>query len=375
MWRRGTAVLAVLTLVVAIIGVGVLVPTLAWAAGRDEQISGDVNGDGRTDRITLGVVQPGLCAVIVEYGMASGGFRPPVASVYLRPGGTGIGARCPDLGVAVDLDSDRRQELVVAWYPGPPPVSGFNLMVLNNQFQPAFGLSEAVFAPYFLGTADFNGDGRQDVYSVTDQGQGIETYLNLGNGTLTPGPVAWCAGPLTFQLPDLDRNGASDLVSSYIQRCLSATDASGVNVVLDGGARQDLQADPVGLETWTTAVVNANGDRFDDIRTVSRLTGEVDFFINTGTGRFVESPRANSDSVPLTGTKAVSITVLGNDYVTSQAAVTVTTPPRYGTTQVTTGRQVVYRPRASHGTTDRFTYQVAEGPKRSSAVVYLHWTD
>ncbi|ROT31619.1 FG-GAP-like repeat-containing protein [Micromonospora sp. HM5-17] len=374
MFRRRTAALTVLILLAVVTGAGVLPPVPSWAAGRGEQILGDVNGDGFTDRITLGVVEPDLCAVIVEYGTASGTFRPPVASVYLRPGGTGPGARCPDLGVTVDLDSDQRQELVVAWYPGPPPITDVNLMVLDDDFQPSFGLTEAVYAPYFLGTADFNGDGRLDVYSVTDQGQGIETYLNLGNGTLTRGPVAWCAGPLSFHLPDLDRDNASDLVSAYTQRCLSTTVATGVVVVLDDGTQQELQTDPLGLDTWTASVVNANGDRFHDIRTVSRLTSEVDYFINTGTGQFVESPRATPDTATVVDAKAVSIAVLANDYVTSQATVTITTPPRYGTAQVTSNRQIVYRPRADHGTTDRFTYQVTEGGRRSAATVHLRFT-
>ncbi len=262
---------------------------------------------------------------------------------------------------------------MVAWYPGPPPTVPFNLMVLDNDFHPSFGLTEAVFAPYFLGTADFNGDGRMDVYSVTDQGQGIETYLNMGNGTLVPGPVQWCADPLTYELPDFDQNGATDLLNAYLARCLSNY-ATGVAVVLDDGSQNNLQFDPIGQNSWTAHVVNANGDRFPDVRTVSLLNGEVDYFISTGTGGFVLSPKANTDTVYLTGTKAVSINVLANDYATSQAKVTITAPPRYGTAKVTSGRQIIYSPQASHGRTDQFTYQLTEGARRSAATVYLRWT-
>jgi hypothetical protein len=357
-------------------GAGVLTPTPAvWAGGRGEQILGDVNGDGFVDRVTLGLVQPDFCSVIVEYGTESGDYRLPVASVYLRPGGTGIGTRCPELGVAVDLDTDRAEELVVAWYPGPPPTVSYNLMVLNQNFQPAFGLVSAIFAPYYLGEADFNGDGRQDVYSVTDQGQGIETYLNLGNGTLTHGPEKWCARPIEYELHDFDADGATDMVNSYAERCLSTTLASGVATVLDDGTAQELQRDPVGLETWTVDVVHANGDTIPDIRTVSRLTGEVEYFIAVGGGRFVQSPKANTDRVQLTGTKAVTITVLANDQATSQAQVSITSPPRYGTARVISGGRIIYTPRGSHGATDRFTYQITEGTRRSSAVVYIRWVE
>ncbi|MDG4789586.1 FG-GAP-like repeat-containing protein [Micromonospora sp. WMMD1102] len=374
MWRRRTAMTLVIVIVVAVGGIAGPTPGPVWAAGRGEQIFGDVNGDGFTDRATLGLVQPDLCSVIVEYGTASRDYRLPVAFVYLRPGGSGIGTRCPELGVAVDLTGDRREELVVAWFPGPPPTVPYHLMALDGEFQPFYGLVSAIFAPYYVGTADFDGDGREDVYSVTDQGQGIETYLNRGDGTLVHGPEQWCARPLGYDLRDFDLDGATDLVNSYIERCRSTTVVSGVAVVLDDGRAQDLQHDPVGLETWDARVVNANGDNIPDIRTVSRSTGVTEYFIGTPGGQFVLSPKANTDSVQLTGTKAVTIDVRANDQASTQATVTITAAPRYGTVQVISGGRIVYRPRANHGVTDRFTYQLTEGARRSSAVVYLRWT-
>ncbi|MEQ4301331.1 Ig-like domain-containing protein [Plantactinospora sp. B6F1] len=364
----------VIGIMIAIGGVAGSAPAPVWAAGRGDQVLGDVNGDGFTDRVTLGLVRPDLCSVIVEYGTASGEYRLPVAFVYLRPGGTGMGTRCPELGVAVDLDADRTEELVVAWYPGPPPTVPYNLMVLDTSFQPSFGLVSAIFAPYYLGTADFNGDGREDVYSVTDQGQGIETYLNLGNGTLTQGPAGWCARPFDYELTDFDLDGATDMVNSYTERCMSPTPISGVAVVLDDGTPQELQRDPIGVETWITRVVDANGDQIPDIRTESRLTGAVEHFIGIAGGRFVRAPKANTDSVTLTGTKAVTIYVLDNDQATSQVRVTITNPPRYGTARVISGGRIIYTPRANHGVTDRFTYQLTEDDRRSSAVVYLRFT-
>ncbi|GIG89325.1 hypothetical protein Pen02_42610 [Plantactinospora endophytica] len=364
----------VTVVLVATGGIAGPAPSPAWGAGRGEQVFGDTNGDTFTDRVTLGLVQPDFCSVIVEYGTSTGDYRLPVAYVYLRPGGSGTGTRCPELGVAVDLNGDRREELVVAWYPGPPPTVPYNLMVLDNAFQPSSGLVSAIFAPYFLGTADFDGDGREDVYAVTDQGQGIETYLNLGNGTLVQGPEEWCARPLEYDLRDFDLNGATDLVNSYTERCLSHTVVSGVAVVLDDGVTQELQHDPVGLDTWVTRVVNANGDRIPDIRTVSRLTGVTEHFIGTASGQFVRSPKANTDSVQLTGNRAVTINVRANDLVSSAATIAVTVPPRYGTARVISGGRIVYTPRPNHGATDRFTYQLTEGARRSSAVVYLRWT-
>jgi hypothetical protein len=371
--RKPTALLAVMLLVTAIGGVVLPVPSPAWAGGRGEQILGDVDGDGFADRVTLGIVEPDYCSVIVEYGTEDGGFRLPVAHVYLRPGGSGPGTRCPELGVAVDLDTDRAEELVVAWYPGPPPTVPYNLLVLDAAFQPSFGLLEAIFAPYHLGKADFNGDGRLDVYAVTDQGQGIETYLNLGDGTLTHGPAGWCALPIQYAVADLYLDGRADLVTSYAERCVPETLTSGVVVVSDDGTPQILREDPLGVETWSAQVTHANADRLPDIRTVSRLTGGVKHFINTG-DRYVQAPKANTDTVQLSGERPVTITVLANDWATSGVTVTISDPPNYGTARVISGGRIVYTPRADHGRTDRFTYQLTEDGRRSSAVVYIRWT-
>ncbi len=118
MWRRRTAMVTVIMMVAAVGAVGSMPPTAAWAAGQGAQIFGDVNGDGIIDRITLGVIEPDLCSVIVEYGIAPGVYQPPVASAYLKPGGSGIATRCPTLGVAVALGPSRRRRNW--WSPGIP---------------------------------------------------------------------------------------------------------------------------------------------------------------------------------------------------------------------------------------------------------------
>jgi hypothetical protein len=373
MWRRRIALVTVMVIVTSVAGVAAPTPVTAWAATRGEQIFGDLNGDGFVDRITLGVVQPDFCAVITEYGLAGGGFRQPVAAVYLKPGGVGPATRCPEVGVTADLTDDGREELIVAWWAGPPPTVPYELMVLDAAFQPAFGLRSAVFAPTYLGTADFTGNGRQDVYAITDQGEGIATFLNPGDGTLVPGPIEWCARPIDLELHDFDRDGATDVLDAHLERCDTNLTA-GVVVLFDSGAVQQLQHDPVGYDSWTATVTDADDDGLPDVRTVSLRTGDVDYFINDGTGRFVASPHAESDTVTLTGTRAVAIDVLANDFASRDATITVITPPRYGDLRFTSDRRIIYTPRAGHGETDRFTYQLSEEGRRSNATVYLRFT-
>jgi hypothetical protein len=125
-------------------------------------------------------------------------------------------------------------------------------------------------------------------------------------------------------------------------------------------------------------VTDANGDRFPDVRTVNQVTGGVSYFVNSGQGGLsflVRAPDANTDRVVLTSTKAVAIDVLGNDLVTRWATLVITTPPRYGTVQVLSDLRVLYRPDPRHGRTDRFTYQLGEEGRHSSATVYLRFPD
>jgi hypothetical protein len=367
MWRKRIAMVAVLA---ALFGMGAVPPTVR-AGGRNEPIYGDVNGDGFTDQVFLGIVQPDRCSVIVKYGRDSGGFGPPIAYAYLRPGGTGLGTVCPDLGVAVELTQDGIDDLVIAWFAGRPPSISYSLLVLGRDFQPDFGLTESIFQPSFMGKADFNGDGRMDVYAFTDQGQGFETYLSLGDGTLTPGPEKWCAGPMQPHLHDFNLNGAMDVLISYIESC--ADFSSGVVVVRDDGSVAQLERDEFGVETWTARAVQANGDRFPDVRTQATISGQIDHFIGVGNGSFVLSPRAVTDTVTVSSTKKTAINILGNDYATNEATVTIVTPPRYGKVQVTADRTVVFTPSANPGRTDRFVYQLSQDGKKSTAAVNLQF--
>ncbi|ASW56435.1 hypothetical protein CIK06_23150 [Plantactinospora sp. KBS50] len=346
----------------------------AGARGRGDAIFGRLNDDRYPDEAYLGTVGSTLCSVIVQYGTPDGGFGYPVAYVYLRPGLDGGGAvNCPDIGVAVDLNRDRIDELVVGWFAGPPRAAPFPLLVLaSGTFQPTRTLSTATFEPSWMGVAELNGDGHPDLYLLNDQGDGYETYLAGGADVLTRGPERWCATPEQLDLRDFDADGAQDVLVSYILEC--ADESSGVVVLLDDGTFQRLHRDPTGAATWLASIVDANGDGHPDVRTVETATGAATWFINTHNGRFAAAPTAVDDQFRVPEHGSTGLDVLGNDLVTTATRIDLVRPPRYGTARVTSGRTVTYVPRPQHESSDSFVYRLTLDGRTSEAKVSLRIT-
>ncbi|MGX7676074.1 Ig-like domain-containing protein [Plantactinospora sp. DSM 117369] len=347
----------------------------SWAGTRDETLLGDFNGDGLQDSATLGRIAPNLCSTIVEYGTAAGVYLPPVAYTYLTPNGGGT-PNCPDIGVALNVDDDPVDELYIGWTGGPPATVDFSRMVLQPPaFVPSAFYTSPITRPTFIGAGRFGEGGRESPYGV---GPGGVINVVVDGSAVAPGPISYCSETApTVQLTDWNRDGVHGMLVSYTDGCEpGATGSSGVVRIHHSGAVQQLELDPAGRASWTAQVVNANDDRWPDARTIDRATGEVDYFINDRAPvdfTLVPSPDANTDRIDLTEIRPLAIDVLHNDHASRYADVTVTTPPRYGTTQIRSDRRIVYRPRADHGRTDRFSYQLSEAGKRSTATVTIRF--
>lgn len=365
---RGRRIVAVaVTATMAVLGGVTLGAPGATSGWPGDPIVADVNGDTRPDQVVLVAVVGATtaCRVVVRLGLPGGGVGAPRPYTYLTlPADE---PNCADMGVGLNLDADAAAELAVTWFAGPPTAVPNTLLVLDN-FRVTRGFDTLV-QPSFIGTADFDGDGRQDIYEWTDQGEGFASYLNTGTGLLVPGPVRYCARPLTPQLASFNGNAATDVVIGYLEGC--GDYLSGVVVVLDDGSQVNLHADVNGLLSWTVDVIDANRDARPDVTTYNQVTGEITTFISLGTGAFVRSPIAVRDYPTVSGVKATGIQVLANDYASDRAKVTIWTAPRYGTVKVTTNRTIIYTPNRAHGRTDTFVYRLSQDGKVSNAAVSL----
>lgn len=356
--------------VLAAVVTGTLPAQPGWSAGPEQPFYGDLDRDGYLDRVTLAAISASGCPVRVERGRAGGTFL-PVRTYYYPAPGTGTFRACADMGVALDLGGDGSVELVLAWFAGAPPGFDFDLLVLRN-FTPAGGFT-AIFQPSYIGTADFNGDRLMDVYEWTDQGEGFRSYLNTPASRLVPGPVRWCFYNLPdLELADFQRNGRMDVVIAYSQGCDGMT--SGVVVVRDDGSPVHLEQDPDGVETWSVAVGNYNGDRFPDVRTENEVTHEITRYLSRGDGTFVESPLAVADRFYLARRVPVRIPILANDAVASDARVVLLQGPMYGSARVAPDRSIIYVPNPnSTATADRLVYRVLQDGKQSTTSVTIRY--
>ncbi|WP_159079397.1 FG-GAP-like repeat-containing protein [Plantactinospora sp. BC1] len=362
MWRRA---------IVAVTATATMLATITAAppgraGGPNDPLYGDLNGDGLLDRARLGTVTRS-CAVLVESGRPEGGYLPPHSHAYRLPG-PGAPTGCPDLGVAVDLDAAPvpAAELVLGWYGGNPGRSGDDLLVLRDYRVTA--ALPALRRPNFIGLADFDGDRRRDVYLWTNQGQGFVSFLNPGTGTLVPGPVRYCAGPLTPRLADFDSDGATDVAIAYVDGC--ADGAHGIVVLYGDGRVLDLQRSVGRRSGWTMQVLDADRSGVPDVLTYHRPSGDRRTFLAAGNGSFVRSPVAIRDVRTVAAGGSVRIAVLENDWASRRAGVSVLVPPAYGVVRVE-GRTIVYRPNPDSGPVDRFAYRISQDGHTSDGEVAI----
>lgn len=359
--RAGRVLSGLLAAAVAL-AIGAAAPA-AWAGWQGDPLHGDLNGDGIADRATLAGGGPDECGVTVELGNGNGGHGSPTVYAYPAPG-----LYCPDMGVIVDLGGDGTVELVLAWFDGSPPGVDYDLLMLRN-YTPAGGFN-AIYQPSWIGLADFNGDGRQDVYEFTDQGEGFRTFLNTEAGTLVPGPVQFCSGWPQFELADFNGNGATDVAIAYFEGCSGPF--SGVVVVLDDGTEVHLEQDQWGDELWALALVDHNGDNLPDIQTTAEYTGAVRLHVNNGDGTFTPGIRAVEDRVTVGPTNRKRINVLDNDITVPGTVITMTTPPRYGTVTVTAQNTIAYvRTDTTNTKRDIFGYRITAGGQTSTATIIV----
>ncbi|MCG8920423.1 FG-GAP-like repeat-containing protein [Actinokineospora sp. PR83] len=260
----------------------------AAAAGPNKPFLGDLNEDGRADRVTLGSVGlTSTCTVSVQDGLVGGGFAAAVQHSYVSPRTSGPLPYCPDMGEVVDLGGDGTPEIVTTgfyWY------GATDALLVLRDFAPVASFS-GLSMPSTLRAVDFDGDGRKDLWSSTDQSSRLRTYTNTAAGTLVPGPFEVCSDASLPQhaFADFDGDGGQDML--LYRRCGLGVGRAAELYPGGGGP-------PVVFATSTTATYEVFVGDFDyngvpDVGLITKASGgavTVRHFLNDGAAGFTELP-------------------------------------------------------------------------------------
>ncbi|WP_422769930.1 FG-GAP repeat domain-containing protein [Plantactinospora sp. WMMC1484] len=361
MWRKRLAALAA----AALLGSLTVVPA-ARAGGPGDPMWADLDGDRRLERIFPDWSRDGRqCAITIQWGGSGQVEQRP----YLPPGARVPVSHCPDMGVAVDLGGNGSVELVVGSFDGTPVGAQGSIFVLRD-FVPEV-LARGNIQLVGMGTADFDGDRRTDVFWWTDQGAGFGTYLNTAAGHLVPGPIQQDQGEINSHwVADFDGNGAMDVVVAF--HTAPSAPPLGVVVIFDDGTKVWLrQGDDGG---WGVELVDANADGLPDVRT-SGGDG-VHTFLNRGDRTFGTGPIANDDLAHAYRSTAKVIKVRDNDVAAPAATLSIVVPPRYGfLTDHDSRYEVSYQRTASHKLSDTFVYRLDQEGLTDTGTVTVRMKD
>jgi len=277
-----------LTVTIAAV-LGAQIPALANLA--NQPIIGDLNGDGRLDRATLGrsAIGDPTCTVSVETRKPDGTYQAPVVHSYTLPI---KGELCPNMGVAVDLKGDGVTELVTTNFYG----SG---LVVLRKFQPIARYDGLSF-PSAIETVDFNGDGLGDIWESTDEVVNMRALLSTKKGAIVPGPFSVCSqdGVPQHYFADFNGDGGQDLLVS--RRCdYLETPGFSAEVYFGNGAPKAV------LTTASSRPevfpIDLNRDGIPDAGVIERHPDGVTVvrhFRNDGTGTFTEVPALTTLVLP-----------------------------------------------------------------------------
>jgi hypothetical protein len=289
-------------------------------------VTGDFNGDGRTD-IAVGVApgsgNTGASGVYVLLGQANGTFAAPVKiDSSLNP--TGL--------AAADLNGDGKTDLIVA------DQGGFDYAGASNQINGALhvylgatnGTFTAAATPTTSATnysvvalGDLNADGKLDLIVAgnvagTNPGSGTpNVYTLLGNGDGT------FRAPATLALSGLDGIGATSIALADFNKDghldVAIGNATDFTEVLFGNGDGTL-IDTIltlGQQPLALAAVDLNADGFPEL-----LVGTVDV---TGSGNlavFLNADAWTAPAAPASPTFALAVSSAAGAVTAGQSAQT-----------------------------------------------------
>jgi hypothetical protein len=235
----------------------------------------DLNGDGHLDIVTM---NQDSNDVTVMLGRGDGTFQQPGAAPPAS-------VPQPNVVITADFNGDGRQDLAVATW-----VASYVAIFLgrgDGTFQYA-GRYTAGAATSFLVTGDFNGDGILDLATANATSRDVSVLLGLGDGTFQDQVQTFVGDnprPFAIATGDFNEDGRLDLA-------LSRRAGNTVEILLGrgDGTFQIRGSFPVAT-AWVVTTADFNGDGHVDLATGSQFTSDVSILLGRGDGTFQDQQR------------------------------------------------------------------------------------
>jgi uncharacterized repeat protein (TIGR01451 family) len=248
----------------------------ATGVGPTAIATGDFNGDGKTDLVT---VNSGANTVSVLLGNGDGTYRAKVDYA--------VGTQ-PASVVVADFNNDGKPDLAVV------NTTSNNLSILlgngDGTFQAAVNYATGN-GPVTLAAADFNGDGKADLVAGNAADDTLSFLFGNGDGTFhAAASTIFANSPAVIAVGDFNKDGKTDIVYGCY---------AGIYVLLgngDGTFQQSYYGSSYGV--GGLAVGDLNGDGKSDIVGAGSGYG-VYVYLGNGDGTFQSYVTYQAGSSPL----------------------------------------------------------------------------
>ncbi len=286
-------------------------------------ITGDFNGDGKTDLAILTMGSTSFTnSVTILLSNGDGTFAAPQTSAAFNQPNSGGDVYFGSM-TAADFNGDGKLDLAIVG----DCVASCGVTILLGNGDGTFGAGTTLASTQAFGqiaTGDFNGDGIPDLIATNyfEDNSSPTIFLGKGDGTFTAAAASFTLDyfPTSIVVGDFNGDGVLDLAFS---------DLSGVEIALGNGdgTFNETAASPISVpsELYSVIAGDFNQDGKVDLAGVDNYNDRIVLLIGAGDGTFTVTPTTPVVSQDFLGPFAIAAADFNEDGAPDLAMLTKNT--------------------------------------------------